>query len=534
MRHADPSPTSQLSPAQQRAFDDLLAAVEVSPVVTLGGDVGLGKSTLLRHLHAALGGTVIGARDLVAATGARHPLAFEEAFFDLASAALGNGPLLVDDLHVALHVALGHHMYPRLGYLAAALEALASTAAAGGTPLVGVSSFPVPTPLTARGVRANIRRFTAEDYAFFFAAFLGAERARAVDAAAVHRLAPKLNAHQLRNACAHVARRGAATTEQVGDYLRSQYLVSNVDLGEVQAVDLGALKGLDDVLEALEANVILPLENAELADEFGLKPKRGVLLAGPPGTGKTTVGRALAHRLRSKFFLIDGTFVSGSSDFFGRVHQVFEEAKKNAPAVIFIDDSDVIFQSGEEFGLYRYLLTMLDGLESRSVGQVCVMMTAMDVGNLPPALVRSGRVELWLETRLPDEAARRSILTERAAELPPPLDQVDVAALGAATADLSGADLKRLVDDAKLLFARDRALGRLPRPVTDYFLDAAATVRRNKERYAAAEASARDRQPGRGAMFAVPHSVFVTSAGFDGGGLAPDAMFDGDEVEGPS
>ena len=70
----------------------------------------------------------------------------------------------------------------------------------------------------------------------------------------------------------------------------------------------------------------------------------------------------------------------------------------------------MIFESGEELGLYRYLLTMLDGLESESAGRVCVMMTAMDVGSLPPALVRSGRIELWLETRLPDDAARGAIL----------------------------------------------------------------------------------------------------------------------------
>src|SRR6185295_9430975 len=119
------------------------------------------------------------------------------------------------------------------------------------------------------------------------------------------------------------------------------------------------------------------LENDELATELNLRPKRGVLLVGPPGTGKTTIGRALAHRLKSKFFLIDGTYISGTNQFYNRVHQVFEEAKHNAPSIIFLDDSDVIFESGEELGLYRYLLTMLDGLESESAGQVCVMMTAM-------------------------------------------------------------------------------------------------------------------------------------------------------------
>ena len=106
--------------------------------------------------------------------------------------------------------------------------------------------------------------------------------------------------------------------------------------------------------------------------EFKLfRSKRGVLLYGPPGTGKTTIGRALAHRLRGKFFLIDGTFIAGTQNFYNRISQVFEAAKDNAPSVIFIDDADAIFEDGEEQALYRYLLTMLDGLESESAGRVC-------------------------------------------------------------------------------------------------------------------------------------------------------------------
>jgi ATP-dependent 26S proteasome regulatory subunit len=287
------------------------------------------------------------------------------------------------------------------------------------------------------------------------------------------------------------------------EHLRSRQLVSNVHLEEVQRVDLRDLKGVDDVLRALEANVVLPLENAELAARYDLRPKRGVLLAGPPGTGKTTVGRALAHRLRSKFFLLDGTAIAGTPEFYERVHRVFEAAKHNAPAVIFIDDSDVVFEGGD-MGLYRYLLTMLDGLESESVGRVCVMMTAMDVGSLPPALVRSGRIELWLDMRLPDEEARAAILAERCAAVHGVVGPVDVPRLAAATDGLSGADLKRLVDDGKLLYAYDVARGGATRPATDYFVDAADVVRTNKARYAEAEARARAQRGARPSYFDVP------------------------------
>ncbi len=182
---------------------------------------------------------------------------------------------------------------------------------------------------------------------------------------------------------------------------------SNVEVDEVQSVELKDLRGVDEVITALEDNIILPLENLELSQRLGLTPKRGVMLAGPPGTGKTTVGRALARRLRGKFFLIDGTIISGTEYFYHQVNHIFHMAMENAPSIVFIDDSDVIFESGKEHGLYRYLLTKLDGLESKSASNVCVMMTAMDLGNIPPALVRSGRIELWLEMKLPGSSDRQ-------------------------------------------------------------------------------------------------------------------------------
>jgi len=115
----------------------------------------------------------------------------------------------------------------------------------------------------------------------------------------------------------------------------------------------------------------------------------------------------------------------------------------------------VIFESGREHGLYRYLLTKLDGLESKSANSVCVILTAMDLGNIPPALVRSGRIELWLETHLPNDAARRALL-ERLI-----LDKLTISDASAWPAmienshGMSGADLKRVVQDAKLKMASD-------------------------------------------------------------------------------
>lgn len=131
---------------------------------------------------------------------------------------------------------------------------------------------------------------------------------------------------------------------------------------------------------------------------------------------------------------------------------------------------------------------MLDGLESESAGRICVMMTAMNVAHLPPALVRSGRVELWLEMKLPNPQARTQILSDYVANLPKELKTVDMPELIAATDGFTGADLKRMVEDAKAIYAYDKSKGAELGPVTEYFLKAIESMRENKQHYAAAEA----------------------------------------------
>jgi SpoVK/Ycf46/Vps4 family AAA+-type ATPase len=213
--------------------------------------------------------------------------------------------------------------------------------------------------------------------------------------------------------------------------------------------------------------------------------------------------RPLARRLQSKFFLLDGTIISGTHHFYNQVHILVEQAKQNAPSILFIDDSDAIFESGEELGLYRYLLTVLDGLESASAGRVCVMLTAMDISHLPPALIRSGRIELWLEMRLPDAQARADILGIHLRNTAGLNGQIDVTRLAGETDGFTGADLKRLIEDGKLLLADDRARDRPLRLATDYFLTAVATVRQNKHLYGEAEARARKQRTQRPAWYDV-------------------------------
>jgi transitional endoplasmic reticulum ATPase len=480
----------KLIPAQDSAYKILKYAFDAGGLLLLTSHSGRGRTTVLRKLQEETGGGFVTAKDFVESSTARHPLSLEEALYSAVIGSLRDNNLVyVDDIDLIHDATSSCHFYPRGQYLETVLLELSDAAVRDGKKLVVSTDGSIAKAFATRSFSASIPRYAAQDYTGLLEIFTGEAQAARIDVEKIFRFAPKLNAHQIKAACDWLRPSGPFSTEQFIEYLRSQRLASNVDLGEVQQVDLHDLYGVDDVVRSLEIHVVLPLTDDGLTAELGLRAKRGVLLFGPPGSGKTTVGRALAHRLRGKFFLIDGTFIAGTNNFYERIHRVFEAAKENSPSVIFIDDADAIFEDGEERGLYRYLLTMLDGLESEGSARVCVMMTAMNLRHLPPALVRSGRVELWLEMKLPDGDARKRILEIHTSKLPTDLKGYDADMVLAATDGFTGADMKRLVEDTKGLFAFDRASSVPMRLATKYYLEAANGVRENKQRYEQAEAS---------------------------------------------
>lgn len=487
-----------LSPTQQGAYERLAALLPKSRLIGLSCKSGCGRTTILQNLAGVLDAHFLRTADVFERIKPLHPQQLQEGIIQVFLDAFENRDrVILDDFHIVTSVLSHCYMSARPDVLEIALDTVLRILEDGDKQLIlGLAYANLPHPLYNSCLFAGMPAFTSADFEFLFNR-LGGERMKKIDYGRVHTFAPKLTAHQMRMACIYLEDTDSTIdTESFVNFLEAHALVSNVNREEVEAVSLESLHGVEDVIRQLEIDIIVPFERDDLAKELGIRPKRGVLLYGSPGTGKTTIGRALAHRLRSKFFLIDGTVISGTQDFYGTIHNTFEKARDNAPSILFIDDCDLLFENEEETGLYRYLLTMLDGLESKANSLVTVILTAMNISSLPPALIRSGRVELWLEMKLPELAARREILRTHLARSPLQLEEKELEGIAGRTQGLTGADLRRIVADARNLYGYDIAQERKPATVFAYLEKAIQQLEKYREQLASAPAFTAAHHPG--------------------------------------
>jgi transitional endoplasmic reticulum ATPase len=213
--------------------------------------------------------------------------------------------------------------------------------------------------------------------------------------------------------------------------------------------------GMEDTIQQLREMVELPLRYPELFTRLGVDPPRGVLLHGPPGTGKTRLAQAVANESDAEFFTINGPEIMGSG--YGEsekaLREVFEQAAKSAPAIIFIDEIDSIAPKrdrvpGEaEKRLVAQLLTLMDGLEARS--NLVVIAATNRPEAIDEALRRPGRFDREIVIGVPDQNGRREILAIHTRGMPLG-DRVDLKELSRVTHGFVGADIAALAREAAI------------------------------------------------------------------------------------
>ncbi len=228
---------------------------------------------------------------------------------------------------------------------------------------------------------------------------------------------------------------------------------------QVTYEDIG---GLNKEIQKIREMVELPMKSPELFKRLGITPPKGVLLHGPPGTGKTLIAKAVANESGANFKTINGPEIM--SKFYGeseqKLREAFEDAEKNAPSIILIDELDSIAPkraevTGEvERRVVAQLLALMDGLAGR--GQVIVIGATNRVDDVDEALRRPGRFDREIEIGVPDKKGRLEILQIHTRSMPLEED-LDLERLAATAHGFVGADLAALAREAAMQALR-RAL----------------------------------------------------------------------------
>ena len=225
--------------------------------------------------------------------------------------------------------------------------------------------------------------------------------------------------------------------------------------GTAASITYEDIGGLGDAVARVREMIELPLRHPELFKRLGVEAPKGVLLHGPPGTGKTLLAKAIANETNSNFFTIGGPEIMskyhGESE--ERLRNVFQEAEKNAPSIIFIDEIDSIAPKREEVSgeverrIVAQLLSLMDGMKSR--GKVVVIAATNRVDSIDPALRRPGRFDREIEIGVPNRDGRLEVLQIHSRGMPLDKD-VDLQRLADISHGFVGADLQALAKEAAM------------------------------------------------------------------------------------
>jgi 26S proteasome regulatory subunit T2 len=243
-------------------------------------------------------------------------------------------------------------------------------------------------------------------------------------------------------------------------------LVSVMKVEKAPQESYADIGGLETQIQEIKEAVEYPLSHPELYEEIGIKPPKGVILYGVPGTGKTLLAKAVANQTSATFLRVVGSELIQKYGGEGPklVRELFRVAAENAPSIVFIDEIDAIgtkrydTESSGQKEIQRTmleLLTQLDGFDSCT--DVKVILATNRIETLDPALIRPGRIDRKIEFPYPDEKIKKMIFDIHMSRMSL-ADDVDVSEFISAKDEMSGADIKAICTEAGLLALRERRM----------------------------------------------------------------------------
>lgn len=231
--------------------------------------------------------------------------------------------------------------------------------------------------------------------------------------------------------------------------------IDDEDVGQSQGITYEDIGGIGSQLLKVREMIELPLKHPELFRRLGIDPPKGVLLHGPPGTGKTMIAKAVATETNAHFTVINGPEII--SKYYGesekQLREIFDEAANNAPAIVFVDEIDSICPKREDVSgeverrVVAQMLTLMDGMQGRD--NVIVIGATNRRDALDPALRRPGRFDREIEIGVPDREGRKEILDVHTRQMPI-ADDFDVDWVLENSYGFVGADLAALVREAAM------------------------------------------------------------------------------------
>lgn len=243
-------------------------------------------------------------------------------------------------------------------------------------------------------------------------------------------------------------------------------LVSVMKVEKAPQETYADIGGLYEQIQEIKEAVELPLTHPELYEEIGIRPPKGVILYGEPGTGKTLLAKAVANQTSASFLRVVGSELI--QKYLGEgpklVRELFRVADDLSPSIVFIDEVDAVGSKRYESSssgtkeiqrTMLELLNQLDGFDER--GDVKVIMATNKIENLDPALIRPGRIDRKIEFPLPDIKTKRHIFKIHTSRMSL-ADDVDLEVFVMSKDELSGADIKAVCSEAGLLALRERRM----------------------------------------------------------------------------